>query len=275
VSRTFGSFSGSVGALYEVAEGVRVGTTVSRAYRTPDFNELYSNGPHLAANSFEVGDPRLETETGLGLDAFVRVTTERVRAEIAAFRNRLDGYIYPSSRGRAELAGQGFRPKFQYTNADAVFVGADGTLELSVTRRLAINTSASSVFGRFTSPVAPVPIITATDTTFVPGSKYPPLIPPVQGRIELHYDAPRFFANGGVRLADEQDRLGDFEEHTSGYAVWALDGGVRFVRGGRLHTVTLRIENLFDREYRDHLSRVKAIMPEPGRDVSVVYRLQF
>jgi iron complex outermembrane receptor protein len=274
-SRTFGSFSGSVGALYEISPGVRIGTSLSRAYRTPDFNELYSNGPHLAANSFEVGDPRLGTEAGLGVDAFVRVTTERVRAEVAGFRNQLNGYIYPSSRGRAELAGAGFRPKFQYTNADAVFVGADGLFELSFTRRLALNTTVSSVFGRFTSSVAPVPIITANDTTFIPGSKYPPLTPPVQGRVELHYDAPHFFSNAGVRLADEQNRLGDFEEHTAGYAVWGLDGGVRLVRGGQLHTITLRLDNLFNREYRDHLSRVKAIMPEPGRDVSLVYRVQF
>ena len=39
--------------------------------------------------------------------------------------------------------------------------------------------------------------------------------------------------------------------------------------------MTLRIDNLFNHEYRDHLSRVKAIMPEPGRDVSLVYRMQF
>jgi iron complex outermembrane receptor protein len=273
--RTFGSFSGSVGALYEVTPGVRLGTSVSRAYRTPDFNELYSNGPHLAANAFEVGDPRLGRETGLGIDAFVRVSSERFRAEVAAFRNQLDGYIYPSSRGRAELAGQGDRPKFQYTNADAVFVGADGMVEYSFTPRLALNTTASSVFGRFTSPVAPIPIITPTDTTFEPGSKYPPLTPPVQGRVELHYDVRQFFANAGLRAAAEQKRLGDFEQRTPGYAVWILDGGVRLVRGGRLHTVTLRVDNLFNREYRDHLSRVKEIMPEPGRDVSLVYRVQF
>jgi iron complex outermembrane receptor protein len=273
--RSFGSFSGSIGWLEELAPGVRVGTSISRAYRTPDFNELFSNGPHLAANSFEVGDPRLGTEAGLGADAFLRVTTDRIRAEIAAFGNRLDGYIYPSSRGRAELAGAGFRPKFQYTNADAVFVGGDGVVEYSFAPTLALNSTISSVFGRFTSAVAPIPIITANDTTFVPGSKYPPLTPPVQGRVELRFDTRRFFGNAGARLAAEQNRLGDFETRTPGYVVWTLDGGVRLVRGGRLHAFTLRVDNLFNREYWDHLSRVKEIMPEPGRDVSLVYRVQF
>ena len=274
-ARTFGSVSGSVGGLHAFRPGIRAGLNFSRAYRTPDFNELYSNGPHLAANTFEVGDPRLETETGFGIDAFVRVTTDRVRAEVAAFRNQLDGYIYPSSRGRAELGAQGFRPKLQYTNGDAVLVGADGSLELELTSRLALHATGSSVFGRFTSPLSPIPVITPTDTTFVPASKYPPLIPPVNGRLELRYESPRLFGGANLRAASAQNRLGDFETPTPGYAVWGLDVGARFLRGYRLQTVTLRVENLFDREYREHLSRTKEIMPEPGRDLSVLYRVQF
>jgi iron complex outermembrane receptor protein len=35
------------------------------------------------------------------------------------------------------------------------------------------------------------------------------------------------------------------------------------------------VNNLLDHEYRDHLSRVKDIMPEPGRDISLTYRLTF
>jgi len=273
--RTFGSISGSVGALHTFRPGFRAGLNVSRAYRTPDFNELYSNGPHLAANTFEVGDPRLGVETGLGVDAFVRVTTEGVRAEVAVFRNALDGYIYPSSRGRAELGAQGNRPKLQYTNGDAVLTGADGSLELAVTPRLALHATASSVFGEFTSPLSPIPVITPSDTTFIPASRHPPLLPPVVGRMELRYETPRIFGGSSVRAAAGQSRLGDFETPTAGYAVWGIDAGVRFLRGYRLQTLTLRVDNLFDREYRDHLSRTKDIMPEPGRDVSVVYRVQF
>jgi iron complex outermembrane recepter protein len=273
--RTFAAVSGSIGGLYSLRPGVRVGLNVSRAYRTPDFNELYSNGPHLAANSFEVGDPRLGNETGFGVDAFLRVTSDRVRAEVAAFRNQLNGFIYPSSRGRAELGAQGNRPKLQYTNGDVVLVGSDGSLELELTDRFGLHATASSVFGHFTSPLAPIPVITPTDTSFIPASKHPPLIPPVSGRLELRYESPRFFAGSSVRAAAAQRRLGDFETSTSGFTVWGLDAGVRFLRGYRLQTITLRAENLFDREYRDHLSRLKEIMPEPGRDVSLVYRVQF
>ncbi len=51
------------------------------------------------------------------------------------------------------------------------------------------------------------------------------------------------------------------------------NAGLRVVRGSQLHTITLRLENALDRVYRDHLSRLKAIMPEPGLNLSLLYRV--
>lgn len=277
-ARTFGAVSGSAGVLYAVVDGVRLGASVSRAYRTPDFNELYTNGPHLAANSFDVGDPELRQETGIGMDAFVRVTRPRFRAEVAAFRNQLDDYISPSSRGRAIESAQG-RPLFQYTNEDALFTGAEGELEIGLTRRLVLEATTSYVRAEFTNPRAPIPVFTAglmkVDTSFVEASRHPALIPPLNGRTELRYETRRGFVGGGARVAARQERTGDFEAPTDGYAVAHLTAGYRLLRGSRLHLITVRVDNLLDTEYRDHLSRVKEIMPEPGRNVSLLYRLTF
>ena len=277
--RTFGAVSGSLGALYELRPGVRLGASVSRAYRTPDFNELYSNGPHLAANTYDVGDPRLDEETGVGADAFARVTGDRGRLELAAFRNALANYITPASRGRVEIGTQGGVAQLQYTNADAVLAGFEADGELAVTRAVVAEGTLSYVRGRFTSALDPVPVFTTTptgvDTSFVAASRAPPLLPPLNGRVGVRLERPRYFAGAGARLAARQERLGDFETPTAGYGLVDLTGGYRLLAGGRLHSFTLRVENLLDKEYRDHLSRTKAIMPEPGRNVSLVYRLAF
>lgn len=50
---------------------------------------------------------------------------------------------------------------------------------------------------------------------------------------------------------------------------------MRLTFAGRLHVVTLQLENLGDTEYRNHLSRVKEIMPEAGRSISLAYRVVF
>ncbi|HYD51835.1 MAG TPA: TonB-dependent receptor, partial [Gemmatimonadaceae bacterium] len=235
-------------------------------------------GPHLAANSFDVGDPDLRQETGIGLDAFVRVTRPRLRAEIAAFRNQLDDFISPSSRGRAIESQQG-RPLFQYTNEDAVFSGAEGEIEVGLAKRVVLEATASYVRARFTNARSPIPVFTAgetqVDTTFVPASSYPSLIPPLNGRTELRYETRRTFVGAGARLAARQERTGDFEAPTDGFAVAHLTAGYRLLRGSRLHVFTLRVDNLLDTEYREHLSRIKEIMPEPGRNVSLLYRLTF
>jgi iron complex outermembrane receptor protein len=273
--RTFGALSGSLGLLHTAAEGVRVGVSLNRAYRTPDFNELYSNGPHLAANSFIVGDPNLSEETGTGVDAFVRVSRGAWSAEFAGFRNQLADFIFESSRGRAEIGPQGGRPRFQFTNEAAVFSGAEGRVEWSATPSLVFDATASYVQARFTSARDSIPEITATDTTFRAASKYPPFIPPLNGQIGARLDRTRWFAGVSGRFAARQNRRGDFEEATAGYVVPSVDAGLRLVRGSQLHTVTLRVDNALDREYRDHLSRIKEILPEPGRNMSLLYRLTF
>ncbi len=273
--RTFGSFSGSVGVLHVFSDVFRVGASVARAYRTPDFNELYSDGPHLAANSYDVGDPSISEETGFGVDVFARVDHDRVRGELAVFRNQLDDYIFPSSRARAELGNGSGRPRFQYTNEDAVFTGAEADLQITLTPRLSLETTASLVLAEFTSDRAPIPVITGTDTTFIAASEHPPLIPPLHGRVGLRYERTRWFAGFGVRWASEQDRIGDFETPTAAYAIADADAGVRFFDGDRFHTITVRVQNAGDTEYRDHLSRIKDLMPGPGRDVRLLYRLTF
>lgn len=276
--RTFGSISASLGTLVTLREGVRVGGSASRAYRTPDFNELYSNGPHLAANSFEVGDPELDSETGLGLDVFARLTSARVRLEVAAYHNRIDDYISSSSRGRAIESLQG-APLFQYTNEDAQFSGAEGEIEVEVRKGLFVHAVASHVVARFTNDRAPIPVFTLTetgvDTTFTPASTYPSFVPPLHGRIELRYERPRFYANLASRLAAPQERLGDFETSTAGYAVADAGVGYRFLVRSQLHAISLKADNLLDTEYREHLSRTRAIQPEPGINIGLLYRVTF
>lgn len=273
--RQFGSFSGSAGALYDFGGGVRVGGSVARSYRTPDFNELYSNGPHLAAGTYDVGDPALRQEVGAGVDGYLRVTRPTFRAEVAAFRNRLDGYIFPSTRGRVELGTQGGVARAQYTNEDALFTGAEADAEWRVTPHLILEGTASLVNARFTSDRAAIPTFVGSDTVFVAASEYPPLIPPVNGRAEARWEQGVWSLGGALRFAGRQERTGDFEEPTDAYVVGDLTGALRLRRGARVHSITLRLDNVADAEYRNHLSRTKVIMPEPGRSLGLLYRITY
>ncbi len=254
-TRTFHAASGSLGALFRLSEAVAVGGSVARAFRVPDVNELFSEGPHLAAYTFEVGNPGLGTEVGAGVDAFVRVGGTGFRGELAGFHNRLSGYIYPRETGDTSRVGL---PVFQYAGDDAVLSGFEGHVEVDVLRGLMLEATASYVRGTLDGTEQPLP-----------------LIPPLQGRVALEYARPAWFIRGEAELAQRQDRLGEFETATDGYAIYHASAGVRRTVAGRLNSLTMTFENATNSIYRNHLSRVKEIMPEAGRGLTVTYRVLF
>ena len=254
-ARSFGAVSGSLGALLRLTGQFTLGASVARAFRTPDVHELYSEGPHLAANSFDVGNPSLETESGLGIDVFGRFTRQRLSAEVTWFRNTIAGYIFPQATGKLSRI---LLPIYQYVGEDALLTGFESLLGWSTPAGLKLEAVASHVRGT----------IRATDEPL-------PFMPPLEGRLAIGYSPVDWFVEAEARMAGSQERTGRFEQPTDGYAVLGLSGGVRLTFAGRLHVVTLHLDNIGDTEYRNHLSRVKEIMPEAGRGVRATYRVVF
>ena len=254
-NRSFHAASASLGLLYNAAGGLTVGASVARAFRTPDITELFSEGPHLGTYTFDIGNPSLDTEQGTGVDIFARFGTPRFRAEITGFYNRIQGYIYGEETGRLSRT---LLPIYQFQSNDAALAGFEGSLDWDLGRGLALHAGASSVNGRFTETDHPIP-----------------LIPPLQGRLGVEYERPAWFVVWETEMATRQDRVGAFEAPTDGYTVFNAAAGARFTLGGRLNALTASLDNVTNREYRNHLSRVKEIMPEAGRGISVTYRVVF
>ena len=133
--------------------------------------------------------------------------------------------------------------------------------------------TASYVQAHFTSARDSIPVITPDTSYFIGSSDKPPFVPPLSGSAGVRYDRTRWLVSGQLRGSTRQERLGDFEDPTAGYVVPSFGAGLRFVHNSQLHAITLRFDNAFNREYRDHLSRIKAVRPEAGRNLSVLYRL--
>ena len=253
--RRFQSLSGSLGVLYAAASGLVLGASVARAYRTPDVTELYSEGPHLAAYVFEVGNPSLEGEVGRGLDVFLRFESDRLRAEVTGFHNDISNHIYGEDTGRLSRVRL---PIYQFRGNDAVFSGFEASVDVDAGRGLAIEGVASSVSGS----------LKATDQPL-------PLVPPLKGHVALKYERPSWYVRAEAEMAGRQDRVGEFETPTRGYTVFNAAAGARFTFGGRLNVLTVSLANAANAEYRNHLSRVKEIMPEAARSLNVSYRVVF
>ena len=72
-----------------------------------------------------------------------------------------------------------------------------------------------------------------------------------------------------------QDRIGLYESATPGYETYNLIGTYTMRNSWAIHKIILQIDNVFDRKYYNHLSRIKSIMPEKGRNIGLQYRLNF
>jgi iron complex outermembrane recepter protein len=271
--RTFHGVSGSVALLRDLSEGWTAGASLARSFRAPSIEELYSDGPHLADFSFDIGSPDLDAETGTGLDLFLRGSRPRVDLEVAAFLNLVNGYIYYAQTAETVVvfrdgAPPRTTPVYEARGDDALFTGVEGRLQWEFTRGFVLDAGLSYTRATRRSDDDPLPFI-----------------PPLNGRAELRYEAGPWYLAAGVEGAASQDRIprpvrvGDAEERpqeaTAGYGLVNSSAGWRFTRSGLTHSLGFEVRNLTDRAWRDHLSRIKDIAPQPGRNVQFTYRVYF
>ena len=267
--RNFAGLASSVSAVYDFGSGFFTGLSLLHSYRAPSQEELYSEGPHLASYSYEIGNPDLEAERGLSKELFVRYRGDRFRADLSLYRNDFSNYIYPRNTGRPSVRFPTLN-EYQFTGNDALFYGFEFSSELALGRRWAVTAGASYTLARREVTLAEQQ--TSGDSR---DTRPLPMIPPLKSNLSLKYASGGFEAGTRARLASSQNRTGEFETPTDGYAIFDLFGQYRFQSGQLLHTISVRAENLFDTSYRSHLSRIKELMPEPGRNVSLLYRVYF
>jgi iron complex outermembrane receptor protein len=244
--------------------GLRVGTLLNRGWRAPTMEELFSGGPHLAAYSYEIGNPELQPETGDNAEIYLQVARQRLRGRLAVYATRWSGYIFPAFTGhfssrRADLY------EYRYTGRDATHRGWELELEWTPREPWTIHLEGAGVRGELASRNTPLP-----ET------------PPIRGRFGVDWQNSLLRLGLALEGADRQDRVylsedpgATSEQATAGWARLDATLDLRFVRGGRLHSVMLAVDNLLDREYRDHLNRVRSVMPEAGRNLRLSWRTWF
>ncbi|HUG54768.1 MAG TPA: TonB-dependent receptor [Vicinamibacteria bacterium] len=256
--RSSDGLSGSAGVVWRGGDGFSVGATVARSIKLPSAEELFSNGPHIATQSFEKGDPRLTNEKSLGLDLTLRRTGERVVGEASLFSNRFEDFIFADVTDDEE-DGLGV---VRYVQRDARFWGAEASLHVDLLHRephhLDLELMGDFVRAELRDTGEPLP-----------------RIPPSRLGAGLHYHAEHWDGRVEVRHAADQDRVSRFESPTAGYTLLNASVGYRLFAGGTILDFILRGTNLADEEARVHTSFLKDLAPLPGRDVRLVVRVTF
>ena len=258
-SEDFSTFSASVGAVVPMGDSWTGTVLVDHSARAPVGEELYSNGPHLATRSFEVGNRNLDEEKAFGVSARVEWQGGRGSLQGTFYYTKFSDFIFQMTTGE-DLEGLAVR---QFSQADATFVGFDleGAFDL-----LAGDWGHLEFSGLFD---------TVTAELDVDGNDNLPRIPPDRAGLGLELIIGRFSANLDYVHAFKQHDIAELELETDayddlrGYASWDVTQGVTAI------TVFLQGRNLTDAKQRKHTSFVKDLLPEPGRTIEAGIRIRF
>lgn len=255
-TRSFVTYSLSASLHYKLHQNFVLGGTLSKSSRVPTIEELYSEGPHLAAYSYEIGNPDLRDEKGIGAEIFISFKNEILSSVLTLFANELDYYIIPRNTGRINF--QTLLPVYQTEGIASSFRGVEFSNELEFLSGFFLNTSSSYTFGKIKSSSSPLP-----------------QIPPFKTNLELRFTKNNFGIGLNSELAASQKRVDTFEQPTDGYIIYGGFIQYSFITEFLVHNISFVSENIFNKEYRNHLSRVKVILPESGRNFRLTYKMFF
>ncbi len=171
--RNFATYSLSLLSLYKIGENYFLGANLSKSSRVPSIEELFSEGPHLAAYSYEIGNPDLKDESGIGSEIFFYINHPNIYFDVNIFYNNLNNYIIPRNSG--EINYSTFLPIYVTTGIGAELYGAEAQFNWHVISNIEIKFKSSYTRGEFKNNSEPLP-----------------QIPPLKGLVGIEYGLDNF-----------------------------------------------------------------------------------
>ena len=250
-SRNFSCVTGSVGAVWNATDHLNVRLNMARGFRAPNMSELGSFGVHEGTLRFEYGNDELEAEYSWQADLGVDFTSRYVSAQVAMFANRIQNYIF--AKRIDAVVEEGYRT-YEYTKGEALLMGFEAGVDFHPIHSLHFGNTFSLV---------------NTRQLFEPRyTRYLPFTPAPRWTSELKYELThhgRVLNNAYVALrlecflAQNNYYMADLTETaTPSYTLVNLSAGTDLLFGGKKFAeLYVTAENLFDRAYQSHLSRLK------------------
>jgi iron complex outermembrane recepter protein len=256
IERRFNNVSAALGLGYNIGD-LKLGVNLSRTARAPSIEELYSNGPHVATQSFEVGDPTLRSEKSWNGEIYARLDTTRFDASATLYSNRFSSFIYEDATG----AIVDDLPEFVYLQRKARIWGVEAEVNANIAQ-----------LGAFDVIVDGVADYTRAT---IRGEGPAPRIPPLRLLGGLELNSGSFDLRGEVEWTDSQNRTAGFETPTDGFTM--VNAELTWRPFGRDRNISLiaAANNIFDVEARRAASFTKEFVALAGRDFRLTARFSF
>ena len=254
IDRKFNSFNASLGYKTNLNQETILRLNVASGFRAPNIFELSSNGVHDGTIRYERGNAALKSEQNIQLDLNVEYKATHFELFANGFYNKINNYIYIAPDGTQI---DGFNV-FDYLQNDANLYGGEAGIHFHPHPLdwLHVTTSFESVTGKQSN-----------------GNNLP-LIPANKLNTTLRFDLKSTkwfkegFASANVEHTLNQKNNSAFETTSNDYTLVNLGIGGKIVMGKAAFNVSLNANNLLNRNYISHLSRLKNDgIPNIGRNI--------
>ena len=265
-SRHFNGLTGSVGAVCNINEHVNLRLNVARGFRTPNMSELASNGIHEGSIRYELGSQQLKAEYSLQADLGIDFTSQYVSAQLALFANRIDNYIF-THRVPEEIE-EGYLT-YAYTQGDARLLGFEAGIDFHPIHSVHFSNTFSYVDAQL--------MHASQDTKYLPFTPAPKWSSELKWELSHHSHSTvahhherhpfhrsllnNLYIAAGLDCYLKQTHIysaDDTETSTPAYALLSLSAGTDLqINGKKVAELYITADNLLNRAYQNHLSRLK------------------
>jgi iron complex outermembrane receptor protein len=261
LNKSYGSFSGSVGATINIIDRLIFRANLAAAYRTPNLAELTSNGQHELR--YEIGDKNLVSENSYEADISFHYHKNNLTFDLAGFYNLINNYIFISPTGDTTVTGIEI---YKYKQANSNLFGGEAGFHIHPEkfRWLHIETTFSYVIGKKEN------------------GEYLPFVPAHNLRFELRGEMEKLMLINNVFMsistctAFNQNHPAPDETKTTGYTLIDLSIGGKIKTRNQYILLSICAKNILDTKYIDHLSTLKDVnYYNPGRNISFNLKVPF
>ena len=278
-TRHFNGLTGSIGAVCNINDHFNLRLNLARGFRTPNMSELASNGVHEGSLRYEIGNQNLKAEYSLQADLGLDFTSRYVSAQLALFANRIDNYIF-THRLNEEIE-EGYLT-YAYTQGDARLLGFEAGIDFHPVHSVHFSNSFSYVDAQLMHasadtkylPFTPAPrwsselkwelLHHSHSTIKHHHSDYASALSHIASHVSHAVSGLSFnnlYVAAGLDCYLKQSHIysaDDTETVTPGYALLSLSAGTDVqVRGKKIAELYVTADNLLNKAYQNHLSRLK------------------
>ena len=263
----YNNFSGSLGSVYELTEKIKWRMHLGTAWRAPTVSELYSNGVHQGAASYEKGTQGLQAEQSYQISTSMNYTGKKLTAEIELYNNVINNYIYLKPDLSFVQTARGSYPSFTYTATDAVFRGIDLQVDFHLLRPLSFISKTSLIWAENLS--------IHDYLIYIPANRFDNTL---VYEFKKLWKLESFFVSLSDCYVSAQNHVpqnSDYALPPPAYNLIAANLGFDFPAGHHKISISVGVNNLLNISYRDYLNRFRYFTDDLGRNVIIRAKIPF